>query len=194
MAKLSKGTREQMAKALVRHRFQTQAEELMAESVALFEAVYAVRYPAAVQKAMAALEKVQPGALAKRDEATVEARGMRVSVGDIWIGNYNFVNWTPTLESRSVLEKHCSDYPAELLDRIADFALATKTFTEGLRPAYGRALATLEQLGTAKRLQEEWAEALPVIGHLIPVEDRTLPVVQLEAINDEFGLPPAEAA
>jgi hypothetical protein len=63
---------------------------------------------------------------------------------------------------------------------------------EDVETAYRRALGTLERFTTAKKLTKEWPEAMPIIGKLIPVEARTLPTVQLEAINDEFGLPPSD--
>lgn len=192
MAKLSKYTRNQMASALVRHRFQDRADALSAESTALFNAVLDERYDAATQKLMRQLEKRCPGAFQRTDDLYVRARGMRVTIGAGAIGDYSIARWTPETPERPILAKDEGEPSEALANRIAEFALSTQKFVEDIREAYRRALGALEQFGTAKRLTEEWPEAMPVIGHLLTVEDRALPVVQLEAINDEFGLPPAE--
>ncbi|NCA02851.1 MAG: hypothetical protein EBS87_11955 [Sphingomonadaceae bacterium] len=49
--------------------------------------------------------------------------------------------------------------------------------------------------GTSRPAREfRWPEAIPVIGDLIPADQRTLPVVVVSEINKKFGLPPEEAA
>ncbi len=190
MAKLSKSTRERMAKALVRHRFQTRADELLSESAALFDAVYEARYDAPTRSLMGKLEKLHPKAFSKASNFTINARGMRVSIGEYPVGAFQKARWERHLPSRSVFDRYSEAAPDALVDRIAEYGLATKAFDDELSIAYARALSTIGQLGTAKRLQDEWPEALPVIGELIPTEDRTLPVVQLAEINAEFDLPP----
>jgi hypothetical protein len=192
MSRISKGTREQMARALVKHRFDEKAQELCAESAALFNAVLDERYDAATQKLMRQLEKRQPGAFSKTDDLYVRAQGMRVTIGATTIGKYDIAIWIPETKERAVLHKDEGEPSTALAERIAKFAMATKDFTEQLVFAHRRALGALEQFTTAKALTEGWPEAMPVIGHLLAVEDRALPAVQLEAINDEFGLPPSE--
>lgn len=192
MARLAKHTREQMARALVRHRFQDEADKLSAESTALFNSVMDERYDAATQKLMRQLEKRYPGALDTTDSLYLRARGMRISVGASALGDYSIARWVPETPKRLVLAKDENEPSEALADRIAAFALTTQKFTESIRDSYRKALGALEQFTTAKKLTEEWPEAMPVIGHLLTVEDRALPTVQLEAINDEFGLPPAE--
>lgn len=193
MAKISKGTRERMAAALVRHKFNERAEALMIESAALFNAVLDERYDAATQKLMRQLLKKHPNAFRMTDGLYLRANGMRVSVGANIIGDYSIARWSPTVKERPILADDSDAEPSrELADRIAAFAMETEDFSEQMRFAYRRALGALEQFTTAKRLTEEWPEAMPVIDHLLAVEDRALPVVQLEAINDEFDLPPSE--
>lgn len=192
MPRLSKYIRQQMARALVKHRFNDRADELMSESSALFNAVLDERYDAGTRKLMAQLGRRHPGAFGRENSLYLRANGMRVSIGASAIGSFEAARWTPEIAKRPVLEKSDGEPSKELADRIAAFALQTKAFTEEVETAYRRALGALEQFGTAKRLTEEWPEALPVIGHLIPSEDRALPTVQVQAINNEFGLPPAE--
>lgn len=192
MARLSKSTSERMAKALVRHRFQKRAEELTAESVALYDAVYAERYDTATQGLMAKLLKLHADAFPKANNGWISARGLNVHIGGAQIGCYKIVTWSANGAERPVFRSQRGTVSDALASRIHEYAMSTKAFDDDLRAAYSRALSTLNSLGTDKRLQEEWPEALPVIGHLIPVENRSLPVVQLAAINDEFGLPPSE--
>lgn len=191
-SRISKSTRESMARALVEHRFSERAQELCVESGVLFHAVLDERYDATTQKLMRQLEKRQPGAFRRTDEVYLRAQGMRVSVGAAVIGNYKVARWTPEPNARPVLYEDEGEPSANLAERIAKFAMATKEFSEELETAYRRALGALEQFTTAKALTEGWPEALPVIGHLLAVEERALPAVKLEAINDEFGLPPSE--
>jgi len=192
--RISKQTREKMAKALVRHRFNDRATELCVESGRLFHAVLDERYDAGTQKLMRQLEKRVPGGLRKQTAVYLRARGMRVTVGEAQIGNYWLAGWTPEVSERLCLNDKDEEPSEQLADQIAAFALETQRFEDQLKEAYSRALGALEQFTTTKKLTEEWPEALPVIGHLLAVEDRALPAVQLEAINDEFGLPPAEMA
>ena len=192
MARLSKSTREQMAKALVRHRFDARANELTAESAALFNTVLDERYDGETQRLMGKLLKKHPKAFDMRGHVNIRARGMYTDIGDNLIGCYEpTIRWKAAVTARPVLDG-TPDLSTDLINKIADHALARKAFGEELEAAYRKAFATLTQLGTAKRLQEEWPEAMPVIGNLVPIEDRSLPVVQLAAINDEFGLPPSE--
>ena len=192
-ARLTKSDREQMAKALVRHKFHDQAEALMQESVELFDAVYGERYDEPTQKLMRQLTKRHPTALSTDGSAYVNARGMSIYVGASHIGVRGVVDWLPAVAPRPVFYSgHSGEVSVALGDRTFDFALRLKTFNEGIRPAYHKALATLNQFHTGKKLADEWPEAMPVIGNLIPASERNLPVVQLTAINDEFGLPPSE--
>lgn len=192
--RLTKDTRESMAKALVRHKLKDRADELLAESERLFDAVYAERYDAPTQKLMRQLTKRHPGAFNTASYFTVNARGMRVYVGEHPIGSYNSVRWSKEIQQRRVLQKDDTAPSEALAEKCADFALATQKFGEEAATAYRKALAALAQFNTPKKLTEEWPEAIPVIGHLLKVEDRSLPTVQLKAINDEFDLPPTETA
>jgi hypothetical protein len=195
MTRLSKSTREYMAKALVRHKLNDRADTLCAESAALFNAVLDARYDEATVKLMRQLEKREPSAFLRQRYLNVNARGMRISLGNTSIGKYSIVKWVPQTTERALLYGDVYsdiDLSEELTDRIATFALNLKRVNEDVETAYRRALGTLERFTTAKKLTKEWPEAMPIIGKLIPVEARTLPTVQLEAINDEFGLPPSD--
>lgn len=194
MAKLSKSTRERMAKALVRHRFNDRAAELTAESIAIYDALYDHRYDAETQKLIAKLVKRDKRAFQTANTDWVNAGGYRLNIGAIYVGDYDIVRWHATSEPKPIFYSEDDEVPAAMVERVRDFASASKTFKEEVGAAYAKAMATLNSLGTAKRLQDEWPEAMPVIGDLIPTEDRSVPVVQLSGINDEFGLPPEALA
>lgn len=191
-ARLTKSDREQMAKALVRHKFHEQAEALMQESVELFDAVYDERHDAQTQRLMRQLQKLHPNTFYSTTTQTVNANGYNVRVGAAAVGRMQTVLWTPQVVPRLRLDSAERQVSPALADRVADFALRLKAFTDSLDPAYSTATAALAQFSTGKKLAEDWPEAMPVIGNLIPASERNLPVVQLTAINDEFGLPPSE--
>lgn len=194
MTKISLSTHKAMAKALVQHKFNTRADELSQQSTALFNAVLDERYDAQTQKLMKQLDKLHPGAFKTKSSIYLRANGMRVQVGSMVIGDWDTVRWSVKSAERPVIATVEDAEPSqELAYKIAAFSMATKEFAEEVASAYSVALGTLRQFTTVERLQE-WPEALPVIGGLIPTEDRTLPVVQLNAINEQFDLPPAEAA
>lgn len=195
MAKLSKEVRERMARALVSHKFNSRAKELMDESVSLFHAAYAERYSSSSQRLMAQLMKLNPEAFQLAKSTCINVGGMRVVIGATMIGKNSIAIWHAECAGKpAYFREPVEGMSIALIERVREYALATKEFSEAIPPAYARALATLDQLGTAKRLQDEWPEALPIIGSFIAIEERTLPVVQLEAINDEFDLPPHEEA
>lgn len=191
-ARLTKAIRERMAKALVRHKLNDRANALTAESVAIFAATYDALYNAETQKLMAKLIKLHPKAFPTNTEMDVNAGGLWVRVGSASVGLYEVARWQAEIAARPIFDGSRVTAPEALSGRIREYAMATKTFAEDVKAAYNKALVTLNALGTAKRLQEEWPEAMPLIGSLIPATDRTVPVVQLAAINDEFGLPPSE--
>lgn len=195
MSRLTNHVREQMAKALARHKMDAQASDMMAESATLFALVYDHEFPAPVQKAMSALLKLRPQALEMRDTLTVNVRGQRFDVGSDIFG-YGSTYWKPEVGGRPVCGKcdwsGIGFLDGELSERLERFAQTRRRFVEDLKESYNKALATLGQFTTGKKLAAEWPEALPVIGDLIPEDDRTVPVIQLGNINKDFGLPPAD--
>jgi hypothetical protein len=181
-----------MAKALVMHKFADEGASLVAADAALFDAAYAERYPPAGQKTMQALQKGHPGAFKTETSFNERARGMYVSVGNGSFGNdgcYWRTDRTPRLAFYGDDKFPLSD---ATLDRIVDLALQGKRFSEDVHAAYRKALTALSRFSTGKKLSEEWPEAMPIIGKLIPEDDRTVPVLQTASLNEDFGLPPSE--
>jgi hypothetical protein len=78
----------------------------------------------------------------------------------------------------------------ELAEEIKAFAIKKSGFENVCNTAYTEALSVLNTMTTGKKLAEAWPEAMEVIGDLIPEDARTLPVVQVSAINAKFKLPP----
>src|SRR5262249_55427643 len=160
------------AQELVRHRFNERAAELSTESAALFNAVLDERYDAPTQKLMRQLLKRQPTAFKKTDNLYIRAQGMRITVGASLIGHYDVARWSPEVAERPILYgKEDAEPSAPLGERIARHALNTEQFSTDVKAAYRRALGALDQFTTAKALTEGWPEALPVIGHLLEVEE-----------------------
>lgn len=194
MSRLSIITREKMANALVSHKMKDRADFLCRESVRLFNAVLDGLYDEPTRKAMASLTRRHPKAFARDNRISVNAGGYRANLGSVSFG-LRGVRWSPNAAHRPILDSEKRNdiaVPAALKDEVQAFAIAQKALIDEIGPSLDRALATLAQFSTGKRLAAEWPEALAIIGKLIPENDRSLPVVQLAAINAEFDLPPEE--
>jgi hypothetical protein len=194
MARLSNHTREKMATALVKHRFAERAATLIAESQELFRLAYDHHHSAEDRKHIAALTKRHPRGLGKDTSLNLNISGRRLIVGAQQIGKY----WSAEVEARYTLGD-ADQYPgmgieadSALGKRAIAFADAERQLQTDVGIAYKEALGALSQFSTGKRLADDWPEAMPVIGDLIPEDDRTLPVVQVAGLNSKFKLPPAD--
>jgi hypothetical protein len=197
VARLSNATRDKMAAALVKHRFAAEAAELVAESQELFRKVYDHHHSADVQKHMAAIIKSHKAGFDKASRLKANVTGRDVPVGDESIG-VGAINWKVEVAARPILEDANRYYgigvdaDSELGKALIAFSDKRQGFRNGIEPARREALGALAQFTTGKKLAEEWPEAMPVIGPLIPEDDRTLPVVQVAHLNSKFDLPPSE--
>jgi hypothetical protein len=196
MTRLSNYTREKMALALVKHRFADRAASLVAESQELFRQCYDLHHNAEDKKHIAALAKRHPQGLPKDSSFNINLAGRRETVGAQNIAKH----WSAQVAPRYCLAD-ADSYPGMVVDpqtplgeRIIAFADGEDSLREEADLAYREALGALNQFTTAKRLAEDWPEAMPVIADLIPEDSRTLPVVQVGALNAKFKLPPHLAA
>lgn len=194
MARLSNYTREKMATALVKHRFAERGAQLVAESQELFRLAYDHHHSAEDRKHIAALAKRHPRGLKKDTSFDLNVSGRRLTVGAQYVGKH----WRAEIEARYTLAD-ADNYPgmgieadSELGKRAVAYQDAETKLREDADLAYREALGALNQFNTGKRLAEDWPEAMPVIGDLIPEDDRALPVVQVAGLNSKFGLPPSE--
>ena len=142
---------------------------------------------------MEAINAAFPGAFQHYDHMNVNAGGYRVSLGarlrNRWV-QVEQAERTPVLMVDCWGGSNITD--AQLSADIRDYAVRREAFGENCQKAYNEAMSVLQTMQTIKKLQEGWPEAIPVIGDLIPMENRTLPVVQVKEINEKFGLPPKE--
>lgn len=192
--RLTKHDREQMARALARHKLDSEAKALCAESAGLFADVYADQHDAALRRAMKAFLKLRPKGLPHKTNANINARGRSFWIGDSQTG-HSGIWWNADVTALPVPDDASYRYAyadGELAERLIDFSDRIGAFPAKVHEAYRKALSALNQFSTGEKLSKDWPEALPVIGELIPTASRALPVVQMEAINDEFGLPPGD--
>lgn len=195
MSRLTNGVREAMARALVKHKMADQAKALEIESAALFKTVWEHEYPEAVRKAIAAIGKLRPNGLVKKASIRANVRGMSIGVGADVFG-IDGLRFNPKVEPLPFLDDlNWNGVPftdCALADRLEKFAKDRSAFVTELSQSYKKAMGTLGQFTTGKKLASEWPEAMPIIGHMILEENRTLPAVQLGDFNKDFGLPPSE--
>lgn len=191
MTRISKYTMERMAKAIVMHTYNDQAEALIAESIALFEVAHARHHHPSILKHMVAIAAKHPKGFQSDNNADVNLSGRRFRVGARQIAQY----WTASTEARPALQDFDS-YPGfavvegdDLFDRMTTFVDAEKELTAEVKRAYEEALGSLSQFSTVKSLRTKWPEVISVVEDLLPEENRLLPVVEVKHLNERFKLP-----
>lgn len=198
MSKLTKAIREEMAQKLVQHHYAEEGKKLATANRTLFERVYAEAYSGEMVGVMKALAKHAPKVLDNYNTLYVNVGGMRFVVGGDTPCRTHYVKIEQAkIDRRPMLDSYCSHYgesyvptDPKLVEDLKAFATEVSNFPELIDTAFREALAVLNTFNTSKQLAEGWPEAIPVIGHLIPEANRTLPTVQVSAINAKFGLPP----
>jgi hypothetical protein len=198
MSRLTKDIRDTMARKLVAHRYTDEAKELARLNRTLADRAYAHCYPAELVAHMDAVQTFYPDAFRKYNTVRVNAGGFDIQLG----GNLR-INWVsipaevPKVFRIASLDgtyhKHAIT-DTKLAEDIKAFAVRREGFNDVCKTAFHEALSVLHTVTTGKKLAEAWPEAMPVIGDLIPENQRTLPVVQVAAINAKFKLPPETKA
>jgi Nucleotide modification associated domain 5 len=195
MSRLTKDIREQMARKLVAHRYTDEAKELVRLNKVLGDRAYKHCYTKKTLDAMGVISKEFPKVFKLATYMRVNACGLTVGLG----GSFN-TRWVSVPQATAHEAKYLiatGDYyvhdisdDTKLSEEIRDFATRCRGFDEVCMTAFNEALSVLNTMSTDKKLAEAWPEAMPVIGDLIPESQRTLPVVQVSAINAKFKLPP----
>jgi hypothetical protein len=192
MSKLTKSIREDMARKLVAYRYTDEAKALVQLNRTLADRVYAHVYTKPILDAMAVIQKAFPKAINKDQSLTVNAGGWRLELGEQmhsrWVKfeqakHEGYAQVRQNWEAYSITDE-------KLAEEVKAFATRYRNFDDVCATAYHEALSVLNTMTTGKKLAEAWPEAMEVIGDLIPEGSRTLPVVQVSAINAKFGLPP----
>jgi len=192
MSRLTNNIREQMARKLVNHRYTDEAKELVRLNKTLAERAYDHCYTKEIVGHMEAIKKVFPSAFREYNIFNVNAGGFKVDLGgqvrSRWI---TVMQETPrkfVIAGDSYTPHNITD--EKLIEEIKAFAIRREDFNDVCSTAYSEAMSVLNTMTTGKKLAEAWPEAMDVIGGLIPEDQRTLPVVQVSAINAKFKLPP----
>lgn len=197
MSRLTKEIREQMARKLVAYRYTDEAKELVRLSQTLADRAYAHLYTKPILDAMAVLKKAFPSRFERqRDGIAVNAGGYKVDVGGTLYSRWVRFDQAKH-EGYACVGYYASDHnitDEKLAKEIQEFATRYRAFDEVCQTAYHEAMSVLNTMTTGKKLAEAWPEAMEVIGDLIPEDQRTLPVVQVSAINTKFKLPPKKNA
>ncbi len=192
MTRLTKDVREWMVTDLLRLRFDEAGKALAKRSAELFTLVYEDRYDAETRRLMKALMKRVKGAFTHLDVIDLNVRGMSLNIGRFRIGDEKVI-FFPEITPRPTLNKTggkfavYSDCP--ISEQLCDFATDIAKFAKDIQSAKTEALGALSSVTTAKQLSEMWPEAMPVIGHRIPMPTGSnLPAVQFSKLTKAFGL------
>lgn len=196
MSRLSKYTRESMARKLVNHRYEDEAKEILYTGRRLFEAAYNHCYSDTLVGAMEVVQKEFRSHFEFDNHMRVNAGGFDVELGGRFYSRWVTIPQTEDEDRNRLLvstyDRHSITDP-ELIEQIKDYATRKSGFDDVCKEAYHEALSVLNTFTTGKRLAEGWPEAMSVIGSLIPESQRTLPVVQVASVNNKFKLPPETA-
>jgi hypothetical protein len=190
MSRLTNDIRNQMARKLVAYRYTDLAEELIQLNHALADRAYNHCYTEDLIGHMDAITKAFNRAFFVAGYLHVNAGGYKLAIGGIISSQWVRI---PQAAPRKFTTVHglCHNITDEkLIEEIKEFADRTRTFDDVCQTAYNEAMSVLNTMTTGKKLAEAWPEAMEVIGDLIPEGSRTLPVVQVSAINAKFKLPP----
>jgi hypothetical protein len=181
-----------MARKLVAHRYADEAKTIIYNDQKLGDEVYNRCYPPALLTHMDAVREAYPLAFYSSGYLRVNASGFDVNLGGLFQSKWVSVEQPKTRKGFLIVrdyQRH--DITDEkLAERIKEHAIQKHSFEDVCEKAYYEALSVLNTMTTGKKLAEAWPEAMEVIGDLIPEGSRTLPVVQVSAINAKFGLPP----
>lgn len=161
----------------------------------LADRAYAHLYTKPIIDAIAVIKKAFPRRFEdNRNGFTVNAGGYNVDVGGTMRSRWVRFDQAKH-EGYLCVGFYGSDHnitDEALIEDLKAFAIRYKNFDEVCQTAYNEAMSVLNTMTTGKKLAEAWPETIPVIGDLIPEGLRTLPVVQVSAVNAKFGLPPSE--
>jgi hypothetical protein len=165
---------------LMAHAFKARRDALEKEKHDLGRAVYADVFPAAILKAV---KKLPPNWISTDDVMYVKFGGdfTRVSFGE--------QRPVPSISRGNAHTIYSATDP--MCDRYRAYLLAKKTLDEDESKARKQASATLNSFTTVGALLKGWPEVEPFLQGIIKVPDR-LPAVQVDVLNNTFGLPVAK--
>jgi hypothetical protein len=192
MSRLTNDIRNQMARKLVNHRYTDEAKDIMRKSRDLFERAHAQFYSAALLKHMTEVRKVFPDSFHMSTEMQVNAGGYRVRIGELAISRWVHVPVEKNAPKKLIVANYHTHHLTDekMIEEIKTVSDRKRSFDDVCQTAYSEAMSVLNTMTSGKKLAEAWPEAMDVIGDLIPENQRTLPVVQVSAINAKFKLPP----
>ena len=190
MSRLTNDIRNQMARKLVAYRYTDLAEELVQLNHALADRAYNHCYTKDIIGHMDAITKAFDRAFFVASYLRVNAGGYKLSIGGTISNHWVRIPQAAPRKFMTVQSTYHNITDEKLIEEIKEFADRNRAFDDVCCTAYNEALSVLNTMTTDKKLAEAWPEAMDVIGDLIPEGERTLPVVQVSAINAKFKLPP----
>lgn len=192
MSRLTNDVRNQMACKLVAYRYADEAKEILYTGKKLAAEAYNHCYPKTLLAHMEAVRKEFPDTFYKSNSIRVNALGFDGNIGGYFQSRWVRVEQPKEMESYLIVRDYHRHNITDLTlaEKLKEHVTKKKNFEDVCQTAYHEALSVLNTMTTGKKLAEAWPEAMEVIGDLIPEGSRTLPVVQVSAINTKFKLPP----
>lgn len=197
--RLTKETREAIAKDLVKHRFAEAVQAVYRKRADLADAVYRDLYKASEREQMATLPA---GMLPEVDDMGVRFGGVYTNVyfsGYIYGDLAKVATVDRNGSHRRVFFKHkggcVKDYDArhKLAIQHEEVSGAAADLVKEVDAAHRAALGAISKVGTVKRLIEVWPEVAP-FARRFDTGPAQLPMIRTEQLNKILDLPVSEAA
>jgi hypothetical protein len=190
MSRLTNDIRNQMASKLVAYRYADEAKELVRLNRDLAERAYDHCYTKDIIAHMDAITKAFNRAFNTQDTIYVNAGGYKLNIGGGVSNRWVRIPQQATRKFTTVGDRYHNITDEKLIEEIKAFADRNRAFDDVCQTAYNEAMSVLNTMTSGRKLAAAWPEAMEVIGDFIPEDQRTLPVVQVSAINTKFKLPP----
>lgn len=178
--KLTKGQKDLMKNAIVRHRFDIEEEKFKKQENSLGSKIYSDLFPKKQREAMAALPK-----------------GWLPTTSSLYVkfgGNYFHVdcpeNVIPYDSRNNVLKVYevSHDFSIEM----EEIVQGRTNLREEKRKLEAQITAIMDSVTTANKLKSVWPEISEFVDKFAPQGKKSLPAVVINDLNKKLNLPPEE--
>jgi hypothetical protein len=208
MTAITKDTRRHMVNAVVKHRYETEGQALLAQEQALTIRLHGFLIPPKLKEAMAKVIEIEPDAFERLRQFGVRANGMstvlhldpqfttRTHEGSAFATHRKYEGdplWLTAKTCGTYI--NVNDVDAKLAEDMLEYMQARRKMADTIDVAAREAAAAFNAMTTVKKLRDNWPEVIPLVEKLLPSSvNRNVPTVPVVLLNAKFGLPPETEA
>lgn len=208
MTAITKDIRRQMVNAVVKHRYETEGQALLAQEQALTIRLHGFLVPPKLKEAMAKVIEIEPCAFAPLRTLGVRVNGMttalhldpyfntRTHEGCVFNVRKKYAGdplWMTAKDYNVYI--NVNDVDAKLAEDMFEYIQSRRKMAETIDVAAREVAAAFNAMPTVKKLRDNWPEVIPLVEALLPSPaNRNVPSVPVVLLNAKFGLPPETEA